>query len=893
MSLSSRAKRYRLRLSTIGYFALIISVAGAAHGATYTWTGAVSSDFTDSGNWSGGNVANTGTTEASRISVQNESNAPLLYTATQGTTIYEGDGSSRALFIASGGDGAMSMTGGTFDSRGNSRDGISNGGEGSLTIDGGNYININGGSSTFLVKFGGSGTATLGVHSGSFTVGELRFGDSATSGGTGIVNLDGGTLTANIIRKGPEGTSAVNATFNFNGGTLVAGASSTTFMQGLDLANVRNGGAIIDTNGNDITIGQALLHSMISGDAATDGGLTKTGAGTLTLSGANTYTGVTIISEGTLKMGNDAALGTADGKTIVQSGATLDIAGFKAGLVAESAIGNELIEVSGSGVGGLGALVNTVAMQTKAVGSITLLGDTTFGGTDRWDLRYGAFAVGGHTITKVGSNTVCIVSATVTDPGDIDVNAGTFRIEGTTDYKAATPVTITVASGARLDYWGTTITHDQNFVLNGGTVSANSTSSPSLSGTITLNTGANTIGAGSEYGSPTLTITGQITGDGGFQLSGHNSYGGTGVLVLSNTSNDYAGTTTINSGTLKLGAAGVIPDGSGKGNVILNAGTAAAGTFDLNGFSETINGLQGSSDDVLGQVINSDEGTTSTLTVGSGDASGTFAGVLRDNTGTGGVLALTKTGTGAQVLSGANTYTGQTTVNAGTLLVTGSLANNGSSHVQVASAGTAFGATDPTIVRQVAGGDSFAGLGSQIIGTGTFGTQADVVAGVNASGSSLDVAMAWRQFDNAETAAFPALTNPLSDIVQLTGMGTGETDPFVLQLSYDSSLVQSYHDGMFLAWLSPTDGWTQAVAGNFGFGTSAVTGATGSWDSIVDPGDLASYLGSWGVDSASETVWAVLNHNSQFAVLAVPEPSSLLMAGMGLIGLLLSVRRRR
>lgn len=167
------------------------------------------------------------------------------------------------------------------------------------------------------------------------------------------------------------------------------------------------------------------------------------------------------------------------------------------------------------------------------------------------------------------------------------------------------------------------------------------------------------------------------------------------------------------------------------------------------------------------------------------------------------------------------------------------------------------------------------------------------MAGGNGSGSSLDVAMAWRQFDSAETAAFPALTNPLSDIVQLTGMGTGETDPFVLQLSYDSSLVQSYHDGMFLAWLSPTDGWTQAVDGNFGSGADAVTGATGSWDSIVDPGDLASYLGSWGVDSTTETVWAVLNHNSQFAVLAVPEPSSLLMAGMGLIGLLLSVRRRR
>ena len=1347
---SQIARPKSLAFSLLAAAVAVLLSAQPATADVFKWLGTIDSNWQNTGNWDSSNVADfngppSGETWGHRLEVnQGVSRAELVYDASLGRTVYaspSGDpNQGRGLIMGNGVTGAMRITGGTFSTWGSASSdlvGHQSSGTGTLTIAGGDYISSNTG---LYLGTGGGGSSTLTVSSGSALITTLRM--NAT---TATVNLNGGTLQANVIDV-QGGTN----TFNFNGGTLVAGASSTTFMQGLDTANVLNGGAIIDTNGSDITIAQPLL------DGGGGGGLTKTGAGTLTLSGANTYTGVTIISEGTLKMGNDAALGTADGKTIVQSGATLDIAGHRAGGTGASPPSDEHIEVSGSGVAGLGALYNSGGTQTLAFRNVTLLGDTTFGGTGRWDLRYGAFAVGGHTITKVGgSSTVCIVSATVTDPGDIDVNAGTFRIEGSTDYNAATPVTITVASGARLDYWGTTITHDQNFVLNGGTVSANSTSSPSLSGTITLNTGANTIGAGSEYGSPTLTITGQITGDGGFQLSGHNSYGGTGVLVLSNTSNDYAGTTTINSGTLKLGAAGVIPDGSGKGNVILNAGTAVAGTFDLNGFSETINGLQGSSDDVLGQVINSDEGTTSTLTVGSGDASATFAGVLRDNTGTGGVLALTKTGTGAQVLSGANTYTGstnvnagvlritdgaalgdtaggttvasgarlelkgsitvtgesltisgsggnnrgalqtesgantwagnvmlaanetrvgavgagnsltiagaigdgganrtlairndggttilsgentyggntdvvigllkidggdnrlpigtvlrmgytegndvstfdlngwnqevagllaratttttivtnssttpsiltvnnttaytyeglltgnlaltktgegtlalsgantytgatnvnagvlqitsgealgdtvgettvaggahlelsggvtvsgetirithygisgaygalrsldgynvwdgpvyfedsnarvgavnsgsvleisgeirdgvsnnvvtirnnhgktifsgdnsytgetriyngtlelgaddslpvnnplllgivslnatfdlkgfdqsigtlrsdgtgthvitstgdsestltvtqnsdnvfggtitngsnalhlvkagnsqltlsgantytgQTTVNAGTLLVTGSLANNGSSHVQVASAGTAFGATDPTIVRQVAGGDSFAGLGSQIIGTGTFGTQADVVAGVNASGSSLDVAMAWRQFDSAETAAFPALTNPLSDIVQLTGMGTGETDPFVLQLSYDSSLVQSYHDGMFLAWLSPTDGWTQAVAGNFGFGTSAVTGATGSWDSIVDPGDLASYLGSWGVDSASETVWAVLNHNSQFAVLAVPEPSSLLMAGMGLIGLLLSVRRRR
>ena len=60
-----------------------------------------------------------------------------------------------------------------------------------------------------------------------------------------------------------------------------------------------------------------------------------------------------------------------------------------------------------------------------------------------------------------------------------------------------------------------------------------------------------------------------------------------GTLVLTNTANDYTGGTTVTAGTLKLGASGVIPDGAGKGNVSLS------GTLELNGFSETINGLSG------------------------------------------------------------------------------------------------------------------------------------------------------------------------------------------------------------------------------------------------------------------------------------------------------------
>gem|GEM_PF-2547378 len=91
--------------------------------------------------------------------------------------------------------------------------------------------------------------------------------------------------------------------FNFQGGNLMARLSTATFFQGLTTANVRgtlvaNSGAVVNTNGFNVTIAQPLVHSTIGGDAATDGGLTKTGLGTLTLSGASTYTRATNILNG-------------------------------------------------------------------------------------------------------------------------------------------------------------------------------------------------------------------------------------------------------------------------------------------------------------------------------------------------------------------------------------------------------------------------------------------------------------------------------------------------------------------------------------------------------------------------------------------------------------------
>lgn len=158
---------------------------------------------------------------------------------------------------------------------------------------GGNHT----GTSTF-VQNGGSVTffSDAGFNVGG--TGSLNLGNGGSTG-TYAYNLNGGTLTTPAISKAAAGA---NGAFNFNGGTVVAAGSNATFMQGLTAANIRNGGAIINTNGNDITIAQALL------DAGT-GGLTKQGAGTLTLAGANTYDGnTTVQSGGQLILADNASL---------------------------------------------------------------------------------------------------------------------------------------------------------------------------------------------------------------------------------------------------------------------------------------------------------------------------------------------------------------------------------------------------------------------------------------------------------------------------------------------------------------------------------------------------------------------------------------------------------
>ncbi len=199
-------------------------------------------------------------------------------------------------------------------------------GTGVINVNTGGVLNQTGTEGVIVAE---GGTGTLNVRAGgsvSIAGGGLYLTAEANTPGQAVVNLDGGSITTRrvIEREDAWSSTANSSIFNFNGGTLRAGANAfADFMSGLDAANILAGGAVIDTNGQDISIAQRLLGA---------GALTKQGGGTLTLSGANTYGGNTTVSAGTLSMASPAFADTA--AVTVANGATLHLTHDQDDLVA-------------------------------------------------------------------------------------------------------------------------------------------------------------------------------------------------------------------------------------------------------------------------------------------------------------------------------------------------------------------------------------------------------------------------------------------------------------------------------------------------------------------------------------------------------------------------------
>ena len=292
-------------------------------------------------------------------------------------------------------------------------------------------------------------------------------------------------------------------------------------------------------------------------------------------------------------------------------------------------------------------------------------------------------------------------------------------------------------------------------------------------GNVTL--GAATLTVGGDNSSP-AAYAGVISGTGGLLTKI-----GTGTFTAAG-ANTYTGATTINGGTLKAGVASVANTSGDFGNnsAVTLANTAGV-VLDITGFNTQIGSLTGG-----GATGGNVTLGAATLTVGGDNTSpAAYAGVI---SGTGG--SLTKIGTGTLLLSGTNLYTGPTAVNAGTLLVNGSI----TSDVTVTTPGALGGSG--TITGNVSGNGNFSPGNSPgtmtIVGnftpTGTVnfevnspwtagGTDYDrylVTGGVTLTGATLTFA---NTLNASAPAAFSVLTIINNDgTADLTAPATGPLD---------------------------------------------------------------------------------------------------------------------
>lgn len=348
-------------------------------------------------------------------------------------TVNVRSGQSLVGWMGQGSTGTINISGGAYNQgttvAANMTIGSFNGAAGSVNVSGGALTLQRNSSIRFSDTAANNPTGTLTI-SGS---GNVSFYNDAgsTVGGTGVVdlmataatgtntiNLNGGTLTANQIKaSSATGTRLIN----FNGGTLKSGASAlaSAFLNSgvATTANVRDGGAIIDTNGNSVTIGQILAHSSIAGDSATDGGLTKNGSGTLTLTAANTYTGTTTVSEGTLAVGVNGGisgtviLGVNGGTT-----GTLDVTA-KSSFSEANISGNGTINI---GTGKLVTATGNVAPGFGA-GTLNVTGDFTLASTAAMALEIGGMTAGTFDVVNTTGAFTYGGSLTVTSLGGFDL----------------------------------------------------------------------------------------------------------------------------------------------------------------------------------------------------------------------------------------------------------------------------------------------------------------------------------------------------------------------------------------------------------------------------------------------------------------------------------------
>jgi autotransporter-associated beta strand protein len=472
-------------------------------------------------------------------------------------------------------------------------------------------LNLEANRTAQLWKFGDtSGTQRWTVSAGqTLTLAGAAPGFQINNGTTQIDSVIAGT--AGLSKTG-AGNLTLTASNTYTGATTITtgilqigNAGSTGALA--PSSAITNNAALVFNRTNTLTQG-ADFASVIAGT----GSLTKNGSGILILSGANTYTGTTTISAGTLQIGNNGTSGTLSTTSAITNNSTL-VFQRSNGIV--------------QGLGFANAIAGTGALTNAGNGTLTLNVANAYSGLST-------------------------------------INAGSIKVLHANALGATTAGTVVNGTGAgstsnaRLELEGGITVAGETLTINGAGNFYGALSSTSGSNTWAGNV---TIGStGTRLGSTTgntLTVSGII--DSGTVETGLNirTQDIDSTVVLSG-ANAYLGDTNVLIGKLQLnGGNNRLPISSR----LLMGNAANISEFDLNGRNQEVAGvaiISGST--AANNSINNSSVTAATLTVNP-LATISFAGILKGN------LALTKTGMGTQTLSGVNTYTGATRINNGVL----------------------------------------------------------------------------------------------------------------------------------------------------------------------------------------------------------------------------------
>lgn len=719
-------------------------------------------------------------------------------------------------------------------------------------------------------------TAGFGTAAGTWaapTIGDDTQGWSTSNAGTAVPGASITTLSTNATTDAinfgytttglAAGTINVSGTVNSGNITFAAGSGAIELSGGV--INLPTAGATITVNNATNTIGSDFTGAATS----TTNALVKAGAGVLRLSGNNTFTGRTVVSGGVLLLDSATAVPGGIGTT--------------------GGIGP--MNLSNGGVLGLGA-----GDFTRTMGANGLVGGVYFTSNGGW-AAYGADRVvnlGGADVQTTWFNGKTLILGTSTSTHKVNVrnrlnittvtrpllvNDGLGAVDGelsgVISHNAGAFAGVDKTGAGTVAFTGAS-TFEGSLVVRAGTVIANSVTNTGTPSSIGRGTSGFTLAGGTFQYAPVSGAGGgaaTINRNFGIAASSSLDASGTGALFLNNTnviSPDDSGQT----GTWIVGANKTVTGLTSTANLAIGmlvsgAGIPAGATITqiLSSSSVSMSGTTTAAGSGTPITFGYPSARTLTLTGTNTDAN-TLAGILQDSSSISlGVLSLTKAGSGNWVLSGANTFTGATTVTDGTLTLAGSGAVNNSSGITVNAPGaklvqaSSVAITPPvTLTQGTLTGSGTVNTVNVGAGTGGIISNNNGVAGAALTIGALtfDGAATVNTFSNSPSApiATTTLATNAAGTVTINASSLGWVDNTSHELiSYGGGSVGGPGSTQFV--LGTVSGLSaRQVASTLGDSGSAITlTITGDTPYWTGDGD-----GKWNTGSANN--WKLVSDNS-------------------------------